>query len=98
MAPRRRLLLATNITLAAGIAIAAVSLPANGTQQQPDRARGQYTMLAGDVRSGGNSSVVYIIDSVNEEMIAVRWDDNRSALGGLDYRSLADDAEPRQGR
>ncbi|MDQ7013973.1 MAG: hypothetical protein Q9O74_08780 [Planctomycetota bacterium] len=97
MAPRRRLLLATNLTLAAGIAIAAVSLPANGTQQ-PNRARGQYTMLAGDVRSGGNASVVYLIDSVNEEMIAVRWDDNQNALQGIDYRSLAKDAEPRQGR
>lgn len=97
MAPRRRMLLATNLALAAGVAIAATGLPARGTQHT-DRARGQYTLVAGEVRSGGDASVVFIVDAVNEEMIAVRWDDNRNALDGIDYRSLAEDANPRQGR
>lgn len=96
MAPRRRWLLATNLALAAGVAIAAASLPASGTQSS--RARGQYTMVAGEIRAGGDASGIYIVDSVNEEMIVVRWDDNRNTLTGIDYRSLAADNERKPGR
>jgi hypothetical protein len=97
MAPRRRWLLATNLALAAGVVVAAAGLPASGTQA-PNRARGQYTMVAGDIRSGGDASGVYIIDSVNEEMVLVRWDHNRNQLDGIDYRSLSADTERRPGR
>ena len=97
MAPRRRWLVATNLALAAGIAVAAASLPASGNQST-SRARGQYTMVAGDIRAGGDASGIYIIDSVNEEMVVVRWDDNRGTLTGIDYRSLSTDTARRPGR
>lgn len=97
MAPRRRWLVATNLVLAAGIVVAATTLPATG-RQNANRVRGQYTLLAGEIRSGGDASGIYIIDSVNEEMVVVRWDDNRGVLAGLDYRSLSVDTERRPGR
>ncbi|QKK06665.1 MAG: hypothetical protein HND58_01210 [Planctomycetota bacterium] len=55
-------------------------------------------MVAGEIRAGGDASGIYIIDSVNEEMVVVRWDDNRGTLSGIDYRSLATDTARRPGR
>lgn len=90
MRTRRRWLLATNLMLAASVGIALWAVPARGVQgaQPSSRARGQYSMVAGELRSGGQASAIYIIDSINEEMIAVRWNQSRDQLDGLDYRSL----------
>lgn len=94
MRTRRRWLLATNLTLAVLIGVAVWAVPARGVQgdQPTTRARGQYTMVAGELRSGGEASAIYIIDSINQEMIAVRWNQSRDQLDGLDYRSLQMDA------
>ncbi|MCC7388056.1 MAG: hypothetical protein IT431_04725 [Phycisphaerales bacterium] len=91
MRTRRRWLLATNLLLAASIGVAVWAVPANGNQPAA-RARGQYSMVAGELRSGGEASAIYITDSINEELIALRWNDSRSQLDGLDYRSLQMDA------
>lgn len=94
MRTRRRWLLATNLLLASSVTIAFWAVPARGVQstQPTNRARGQYTMVAGTLRSGGESSAIYVIDSINEEMVALRWDNSRDQLDGLDYRSLEMDA------
>lgn len=60
-------------------------------RQPSNRARGEYTMLAGTVRGGSDSSAVYVLDSVNQEVVAVRWNDSRGVLEGVDYRDLGDD-------
>ncbi len=73
------------------IALAAVAVPARGVQPA-SRARGQYTMVAGELRGGGEASGIYIIDSINEEIVVLRWNDSRNQLDGLDYRSLEADA------
>jgi hypothetical protein len=91
MRTRRRWLLATNLLLAASIGVAVWAVPANGTQPA-SRARGQYSMVAGELRSGGEASAIYITDSINQELVALRWNDSRSQLDGLDYRSLEMDA------
>jgi hypothetical protein len=90
MRSRRQWLIATNITLAASIGLVAVAVPALGVQPA-SRARGQYTMVAGELRGGGESSGIYVIDSINEEIVVLRWNESKSQLDGLDYRSLQAD-------
>lgn len=61
------------------------------------RARGTYTLLGGDI-TAGSENAVYVIDSGNAEMIAVRLV-NQNKLEGLGYRDLDEDAgEQRVGR
>jgi len=91
MRSRRQWLIAANLALAASIALATFAVPARGTQPAT-RPRGQYTMIAGELRSGGESSAIYVIDSINDEIVVLRWDESRKQLDGLDYRSLEIDA------
>jgi len=70
----------------------------NGQPGQPgQRARGEYTMISGKI-SVGSSSAVYILDSVNQEMIALRWDNGRRSFTGIGYRSLDLDSRLQPGR
>ena len=74
------------------------SLPAGAQNSTPGaRARGEYTMISGKTSVGGNSAV-YILDSVNQEMIALRWDAGRKSFIGLGYRSLDTDSKLQPGR
>jgi len=65
------------------------------------RARGSYTMVAGGV-NGSASGAVYIVDTTNEELIALTYDPNSKELVGVGFRSLAADVvnlgRPGQGR
>ena len=65
--------------------------------QLTGRARGVYTMLNGTIQ-GGNSDAIYIVDSANQEMVVVRWNDGRSALEGIGFRNLNADAQAQPGR
>lgn len=58
---------------------------------QQGRAVGDYTMVAGGV-NGSLGSVVYIVDAINQEMIAVTFDPSTRRLEGVGYRNLAVDA------
>ncbi len=92
MSTRRRWLIAANLGLGAAIAVAALSGPAFGLQPST-RARGQYSMVAGQIQGGGSASAIYIIDSINQEIVAVRWNQSRNELDGIDYRNLDEDAK-----
>lgn len=61
-----------------------------------NRAAGNYTLLAGKA-SGSSAKVVYILDSANKEMVAVKWNQSAAKLDGIGYRNLAQDADA-QGR
>ena len=54
------------------------------------RARGSYTMVAGGV-NGSSSGAVYIIDTTNQELMALTWDPNQQTLVGVGYRNLVQD-------
>ena len=54
------------------------------------RARGQYTLVSGRTMSGG-ADAVYVVDSSNQELVALRWDTGKQSLLGLGYRNLAGD-------
>lgn len=58
---------------------------------QTSRLRGEYTMVAGSV-PGSDSDAVYIVDVVNQELIAMTYDHNTNEMIGVGYRHLAVDA------
>ena len=73
------------------VALAAVALAPAADAQRGNRARGQYTMVGGEVQ-GQEESAVYIVDAANQELIALFWDRNRRGFGALGYRNLTEDA------
>lgn len=89
----RRGLVAINAVLLA--ALAAITFAPFATAQpgmtpNAGRARGQYTLVSGRTMSGG-ADAVYIVDSSNQELVALRWDQGKQALLGLGYRNLSGD-------
>ena len=93
-APNTRALLALNAALL--LLLAAVTFaPAVSAQA---RGRGEYTMVAGGV-NGLQSSALYVVDTVNQELIVLGYDASTKRLDGIGYRNLAaDSAEWMRGR
>lgn len=61
------------------------------------RARGDYTMVAGKSNVGPNSTV-YVVDSANQEAVALRWDATKQTMIGAGYRSIQTDSRAARGR
>lgn len=90
-------LIGVNLGLATLVVILGLNATSNArTPAQPERARGAYTMVAGSVQ-GGSNDVAYIIDSTNQELICVGWENARTGLSVIGYRNLAVDARQRGG-
>ncbi len=89
-------LVAVNVALVLGLGLATL-VPTASASRQPGRARGAYTMVNGEI-SGGNSDAIYVVDSANQEMIVLRWNDGRNTLEGVGYRNLNSDATSQPGR
>ncbi len=91
-APNRAVavLVALNAVLVLAIGAVVLEPRATAQQQTPSRAAGQYMLVGGEVRSG-NTNAVFVIDTANREMVALRWVDGRNVLEGIGYRNLADD-------
>lgn len=85
--PGLRSLLVINVALLFILAI--VTLAPSVSAQ--NRRRGDYTLVGGGA-NGANSSVVYIIDAANQEMMVVMYDTTSKTLTGVGYRNLARDA------
>lgn len=66
-------------------------------QGQPPRARGEYTLLSGRLTIDGPHAV-YVLDSSNQELVALRWDQSRQMLMGIGYRNLSTDTSAQIGR
>lgn len=78
-----------------GILLAALALVTMGPSARAQvRPRGEYTAVAGNV-SGAMSDVVYIVDTVNAEMIALMYDPSTKGMVGLGYRNIRADAAGR---
>ena len=84
--PVRALVILNAILLAA---LAAVTFNPDARAQQ--RIPGEYTMVGGGAK-GTEANVVYIVDTINHEMIAVRYDTTNQTLAGVGGRNLANDA------
>lgn len=81
-------LLALNAALV--LVLAAVTF-AGSADAQSQRQRGEYTMVGGAV-SGSSSAAVYIVDVINQELIALAYDHNDQSMVGVGYRDLRRDA------
>lgn len=68
-----------------------------GAGQPLTRARGDYSMVAGPIRTG-NASAIWIVDAANQELAVVRFNDSKQQLEGIGFRDLAADAQRRPGR
>lgn len=86
---KRKPLIILNVVLL--IVVAGVFFAPRAVAQRAGRARGDYTMVAGKIQ-GGNASAIYIIDTSNQEMIAMRWNETVKALEGIGYRDLQEDS------
>ncbi len=85
--PSLRSLLVINVALLCILAVVTLA----PTVMAQNRVRGDYTLVGGGA-NGANSSVVYVIDTVNQEMIAATYDNSNHNLVGIGYRNLAGDA------
>ena len=70
-------------------ALAAVTFGPNAQAQS--RARADYTMAAGGAK-GSQSSVLYVVDTTNQELIALSFDADQKKMQGIGFRDLRADA------
>ncbi len=84
--PSTRALIVLNAILLV-LLVAVTFAPAVSAQV---RSRGEYTMVAGGVK-GASSSAVFIVDTGNQEMMAITYNQQDKSLEGIAYRSLAED-------
>ncbi len=90
---RTRLLIGINAGLAGLALVSALA----GAQAGAARARGEYTMVSGATSAGGPQAI-FVIDSANQEVLALRWNQGRQSLDTIGYRSIATDAAAKPGR
>ncbi len=93
-------LIVLNAVLLGVLAVVTLAPPGRSLAQPtgvPQRARGEYTMVAGKTNAGSVESI-YIIDAANQELVALKWDQSRQHLAGLGYRSLDADSKALPGR
>lgn len=94
-----RSLVAVNAALGV-VLVALVAMAPSTAIGQPSggqRPRGDYTMVSGKT-TGGNANTVYIVDAINQEMVALRWDAGRKTFAGVGYRDLNADGRTEPGR
>lgn len=82
-------LLALNGVLAAALGTGLV-MSHSAAQPTAARPRGEYTMISGKPQ-GQTINQIYILDSVNQELVALRWDQSRRVLAVVAHRSLTQD-------
>lgn len=90
-------LIALNVVLL--VLLAGVTLSSTGVvgQSQPGaRSRGDYTAVGGKIQ-GGNANAIFVLDAVNQELVALRWNETTKSLEGIDFRDLARDARAAAG-
>jgi hypothetical protein len=94
----RRELVALNAALLAVLAVVTVwpaarsLLDGSPALAQANRPRGQYLVVSGDM-TGPPSHAIYIMDTVNLEMIALRWERSKNDFIGLGYKNIAEDSK-----
>jgi len=93
----RKSLIAVNLVLLAAVVFISLPAGAQNAGQPAGRARGEYTMVAGRSNSGG-SHLVYVIDSANQELVALKWDQSKQTMTGVGYRNFNADTVSTPGR
>lgn len=83
-------LIALNAVLLCGLAVITLA-PDAEAQARRARAHGQYAMVDAKFL-GREEAAIIIIDSSNQEMLAIQWDRNRKMLTTIGQRDLGADA------
>lgn len=78
-----------NVVLA-GVLLAGIVGFAGAQAVNDRRVGGRYTCVGGKTL-GGYTNVIYVLDSANREMVALRWNDGLKQLEGIGYRDLVTD-------
>ena len=95
-APRALIVVNAALLLLLGaVTLAPTSQAQRGTGGS--RARGEYTMVACQI-TGSSAHVVYVVDSSNQDMVVVRWNESTKSLDSIGYRDLKEDAQASPGR
>jgi len=79
---------AMGLALGAG-ALALLSGPL-GAQSAADRPAGDYIVVGGST-TGGFTNAIYVLDTANRELVALRWNESTKSLEGSGFRDLVDD-------
>lgn len=79
-------LITLNVILIVTLVLVSIG-PSDSNAQNANRARGQYTAIGMNV-TGSVSDAIIVVDSNNQELVALRWDSSRRSLVGIDYASL----------
>ncbi len=96
MRRQRKVLIGVNVGLL--MAAAVVHWAASPGQAQSDpRSRGSYLIIGGEIQ-GGDANAIYVLDTINEELLAVRWNHSRRVLEVLGYRDVRRDTSQEAGR
>lgn len=90
-----RALIALNAALLAVLGVVVLA-PRADAQRAGGRPRGEYIMVAGEF-VGGSAAAIYVMDTVNQEMVAVEWDNGQRGLAAIGYRDLAADSQAAPG-
>jgi len=84
------------IAVGAACGLAILAAPPGADAQRGDRARAEYTMVAGRVQ-GATEQILYILDGANQELAAVRWDRGNDQLTPVGFQDLRADATRGEG-
>ena len=96
MSTRRRLI-ALNAALLAVLALVALSPAARAQRSGNQRTPGTYPMVSGRV-SGSTPHAVYVVDSTNQEMLTLIWNQSSRGLDVIGYRDINADTQAVTGR
>ncbi|MGP1347511.1 MAG: hypothetical protein ACTS3F_12715 [Phycisphaerales bacterium] len=92
-----RALLALNAGLLVLLALVTAMPNAGAAQDQRGaRQRGDYAMIGARVQ-GIAESAVFIVDSANQDMVALRYDQSSKSMTPLGYRNIAADGRQASG-
>jgi len=87
---RTKGLIALNAVLLVGLALITLA-PDAEAQARRTRAHGQYAIVDAQFL-GSQSAAIIVLDSANQEMLALRWDRSRRILTTIGQRDLAADS------
>lgn len=88
---RLAVLVTVNSLLACAVLAGLLSPRASAQPGGVNRPRGNYLMVSGHA-TGVSGNIVYIVDTVNQELLALRYQRAAGRLDPLGYRSLAADS------
>ena len=96
MSTRRRLI-ALNSALLAVLALVSLSPAARAQRSGPQRTPGTYTMVSGRI-TGSTPHAVYLVDSTNQEMLTLLWNQSNHGMDVVGYRDINADTQAVTGR